>query len=1223
MSYPSLQRALRSYCVNAGILFAGLFAVCEMVLAQSLGFEHYTVKEGLSQSEVSCFFQDREGFLWIGTQNGLNKFDGYSFEKFFHDPSDTSSISNNWIFSVTEDANGNMIVGTKGGLNRLDKKTGRFSRLPYKKGTSPITDNFVYGVTADDSFIYVNIPPVLSIINCETGEVNSFWNDFDYQGALYDRHCPILKSNDGLLWLGTPANGLYTFDLKSGTFNRMDNVLSGNGGQMSNQITALHEDREGNILVGTSNGLAVYSPLNGKVRYFSHDENDSRGLSHSFIRSLFCDQQGSIWVGTEGGGLNRMIYDKTKGKVRWQQFRSHPSDRYSLSHDIVYALYEDRSNNLWIGTLAGIDKTDLKKKNVRYYKRSDNPDFFDLPDNVIASVFKNDDGKLWIGSWGKGLFVLDRNTRKVVNYQAGQKGNLAIPENHVHVLFRDSYRRIWLSTRNGIAIYHAFSGRFIPVQDFFKAPNFDCFANKRVYCMMEDSRGEIWVGTSDGIVILNLTTKSARFMRSDDGLLAICSNLVYSILEDQQKEIWITTSNGLNRYWPETGKMVSYKSSLENANTICDDFTISLFEDRNQDIWIGTVSGLNKYIRKDSIFQYYSLKEGLPSNIVYDIIDDSKGNLWFSTGGGLAMLNPEAPEIRFNVLEVFKGLEFNLKAVLRSQDGEVFFGGIDGLVSFYPDSLTVNRYIPPIRFTSFERESEGKKEKINVTDREVELSYKDYSFTIEFSALDFTQPDKNWYAYQMEGISDHWHELGNLRFVHFTNLAPGDYVFRVKGSNNDGIWNEEATSLRIRIHPPWWRSHYAYLGYGVFLVLLIYMYVLVRERKLIREKKELEVKVQERTSEIALQKEKVEKSEEKLSSVIRSLDDLVFVLDEQGTFLEFYNPAKRETHYRHPNLYVNKHYWDAGLPEPMVVEMKRVFEELKKVEDVLDFDYSFGPEEDKYWYNAKVSPRINRHGEITGYVIVARDISDRKLAEQQLQRQKEDLDRLNTTKDKFFSILAHDLKNPFAHLYSLSESVIRNYNELDEEEKVYALKTINKSSEFIYVLLENLLTWANTQRGKIDYLPRVFNLTQVIDTNVNLYRGAAENKGVKFSVMVKDEFKVFGDPEMINTVIRNLVNNAVKFSNAGGMITLEAKKKDKQVEVSVKDQGVGIAPEDISKLFHIDMKYKSTGTAGESGTGLGLLLCKEFVEKNGGTIWCDSEPGAGSTFTFRIPCREE
>ncbi len=1081
------------------LLYFCLFYGINFVEAQSLNFDHYSVADGVSQSEILNIHQDSEGYIWIGTQNGLNRFDGYTFEKYFYEPSDNHSISNNWIFDIAEDPDGGIWLATKGGLNKFDKKTGWFSVVDHRDPNSIIPDNFVYGIVADSSSVYINTPPVLTILNRKTGSLETFKNDFDYDGALYDIGNPIIRDSKGLIWLGS-RHGLACFDMHTKQFT---NFLR------DDQVTALYEDNQGNILIGERNGLNIYKKGPGQpIPYFSGND-DPLGLDRTVIHSICQDYTGAIWFGTEGTGLIKMTIKK-EGSFGFEQFRGIAGIRNVLSHDIVYALHEDNSYNLWIGTIAGVDKTDLKKKNFSIYKRSDDPGSVDLLDNLIASVYEDRSGRLWIGNWGKGLNILSRSTDEVIHYSSDFPGKMHIPENHVHVIFEDSESLIWIGTRDGVCIYNENSGWFTPVHDYFNTAEFNLFDNIRVYCMIEDSDGKIWIGTGNGIQILDKKTKRASSLRAgNEGPLNISSNLVYSLLEDKDRDIWIATSNGLDRYSPGENRMCHYLNDPASTNTLIDNFTISLCEDFLGNIWIGTSSGVNIFNKNDSVFTYYSANDGLPSNIIYDILEDARNKIWLSTGSGIVMADP-GKEIsnNFMVIDELRGREFNLNAVFKSDDGELFFGGIDGLISFYPDSIKDNNYIPPIRITSFEKESEGTRKKVNVYTDEIRLTSKEYSFTVEFSALDYTNPSKNRYQYQMEGVSDQWMDVGNLRSIRFTNLPPRKYTFNVKGTNNDGVWNDTPTSIKIRILPPWWRSIYAYISYLVLGIILIILIIKRRESNLINEKRKLEKNVRERTAEIALQKEKLE--------------------------------------------------------------------------------------------------------------------------------------QLNAEKDKFFSILAHDLKNPFTNLYSMSELIAGNYGTLDEEEKIKILQSINKSAELIYNLLGNLLTWSKSQRGLIEYNPATFNLTELIRVNINLHKVPAEAKEVILKSDLKDDIQAYGDREMINTVLRNLINNAVKFTDKGGTVEVFVRKREpskqdvsrqdkiqkeisqqgKYIEVQVKDEGVGISPENLERLFRIDVKFKSKGTRGETGTGLGLILCKDFVEKNGGKIRVESKEGEGTSFFFTIPVKE-
>ncbi len=1078
-----------------------------LLSGQAPQFSHYGAADGLSQSEILCIFQDSEGYIWFGTQNGLNKFDGYSFEHFFNDPADIHTISNNWIFDIAEDQNGILWIGTKSGLNKYDKHTGRFSTVNFADDHTGSEDNFIYGIAVDESHMYINQSPSLSVLDLNTGDIKSYKNTFETGGALYDKGFPVLKCKSGMIWIGS-VNGLCHFNPEEQEFTYFHPDEPGTNSITNGHITSLLEDRNGNVWIGTEDGLNIYNPESEEIDQYRHDTNRPGSLSHNYVQTMLQDHQGNIWIGTDGGGLNLSSDISPAGTLEFTHFRNLADNNNFIGHDIVLSLLEDRSHNLWIGTLAGIDKTDLKKKSITSYEKSDNPNSIDLLDNVIASVFEDDDHILWIGTWGKGLSMVDRKTNQSKHYQAEIEGERHIPENHVHVIFKDSQSRIWLGTRNGISIFDRPGQRFIPVEQYFDAPNFDYFSNIRAFCIIETSDDRFWIGTGNGIYILDTESKEGTIIRDDsEGALTISRNLVYSLLEDSDGEIWIAASNGLDRYDPALNLMTHYANDPGSANSLCDDYTVSLCEDREGHIWVGTSVGTSMFNKSDSTFTSFSMEDGLPSNIIYNIIQDDNGNLWFATGSGLAMLNPDpAAADAFIVVDELLGREFNIRAVHKSEQGEMFFGAIDGLISFHPDSLTDNHFIPPVAITSFEKENNGIRQKINVYTQGIDLSHKDYSFTIEFSALDFTNPTKNRYSYKMEGISDNWIEIGTRRFVPFTNLPPGGYIFHVQGTNNDGVWNHTGASIQITIHPPWWRSKYAYAAYLIALFVLIILIIRLREQNLVRDKRLLEEKIRERTTEIARKNISLEEQKEEIET-----------------------------------------------------------------------------------------------------------------ANEVLRKQKDELNELNAMKDTFFSILAHDLKNPFSSLYSLSGLVVQNFQNMDEDEQLTALKKIEDSTKLIYTLLDNLLTWSQSQRGDIDYLPGKFLLSELVNTNINLHKVSAENKGVRITSGVRGELYAYGNREMISTVLRNLINNAVKYSHKGGVVVVNVTKKDANLEVVISDQGVGMSRENAEKVFRIDAKVKSPGTQGEKGTGLGLILCKDFVEINKGQIWVESEEGSGSTFHFTIP----
>ncbi len=1074
------------------ILIASIFIfICDYGYSQQYFFSAYSIEQGLSQSVVNCLFQDSKGYLWMGTQNGLNKFDGYNFEIFSYNPTDTNTISNNWVYSINEDQEGNLWIGTKSGLNKFIRSEKRFERIYYKTSYPNDVSEYVYdAIPSGNGLVIINTPPVLTIYDSHKKEFNHYFNNLEFDGAVKDNHIPLLEDSEGLIWVGS-AKGLSCFNRKEKQFT---NYLR-NGEDLNsisdNNITALFEDKHGDIWIGTSNGLNKYDKnTKAFVKYFNEPKNKF-SLSNNFIRAIAEDKSGNLWIGTEGSGLLKMTNSKD-GKAIFEEFSSKNN---GLSHNIVLALMVDKSQNLWVGTLQGVSKTDLKKRKFQLYRESSSPYSVNLLGNVIASIYKDEKNILWVGNWGQGLNLFNRKTGEVEHFSSREKKNHYLPNDFVHVIFEDGQKRVWLGTRDGIFIYQKGKNCFIRLNEFFANKHLSGFQGIRIYSIIQDKAGNYWIGTQTGLFKINLTIFTTElFQKEAEESHKISSNLIYCLLEDRDGLIWIATLDGLDVYHPKSGEITHYKKSKSSTNSLCDNFVISLCEDHKGNIWIGTSTYVNEFVKKDSAFVYYSQKNGLPNNRIFEILEDHLHNLWFATGNGLSRFDTLTNSFRtYTVDEGLQSPEFNLRASFKSKDGEVFFGGMNGFNSFFPDSLNDNPFVPAIVFTSFHKNQGGKEVLLDVENKpEVVLHYNDYPFTIEFAALEFTNPEKNNYVYRMLGVSDEWINIENRRFVPFSNLPPGEYTFQVKCSNNDGKWSEELKSLKIIILPPWWKTWFAYFSYGVIIVFVIIIVVFARERKVKRVRILLEQKVQQRTLQIEKQKAEI---------------------------LE------------------------------------------KNVE----------------------------------------------------------LKQLNATKDKFFSILAHDLRNPFNSILGITNLMITDYNNYDKQRIIHYLSSIKDVSEHAYELLQNLLFWARSQTGSIEFHPVVFDVANRINENIELAESQANKKNIQIRSTVNEGQTMTGDINMIDTVLRNLLTNAIKFTPQNGQVVISMKETDGYYDLSIKDTGIGIAAENISRIFKIDSKFSTKGTEKETGTGLGLSLCKEFIERHGGNIRVESEPGHGSTFFVALP----
>ncbi len=790
--------------------------------------------------------KDNRGFLWVGTQDGLNRYDGYDFKIFKHKPSNTNSLSHNYINDIIESQNGSIWIATNYGLNRYNPVNGNFQVFLADSTRNSIPENGIFSLFQDDKgLIWIKTMHYLTCFNPEKEKFTSyqhFADDFNYYEG--NNNFSILQDQQGKLWIGT-KDGLNYFDQDIKDFRRYHHNASDAHSLSNSNIQEVYEDQDETLWIGTASGLNKYNRNSGDFsHYYVDDEN--KNLAVNSIKDICIDEEGLFWVGTDAG-----LYLFNPDEGSFESPADLLNDPSRLTDIQIYEIRNFNSKILWVATLQGLVKLQKNLRDFRLYKDADgNEPLF--ADKLIASVYKDQSNRVWIGTWNNGLYRLDRKTYRINRFT---REHPFIHGNDVHALFADSQDRLWIGTDQGVSWYDLKKGTFHSLET---SGSEYIFNNNRVYSIDEDHSGRIWFGTRNGLHIYNGGDLKSYYGNGSD-TTSLTSGHIYDLMIDSKDTLWIATNKGMNKFMgPDKGFKQFKRQSLACSNCLVSNEVLCLHEGSSGYIWIGTVGGLNRFNPHNETFKTYTEQDGLFNNLIYAILEDENGNLWLSSNMGITQFDPDSETfLNFDIYDGLQDYEFNHLAAYRADNGEMFFGGISGLNSFFPDSISRYTQVPNIEITSVEVIT-NKEEKIHnlVATDSVQISYKNNLVTIEFSSLDLMQPSQNKYAYKLEGIDDKWVDIGTRRYATFSNLPPGEYVFRVKGSNNDSIWNEKGASLYIRVKTPFWQEDLAFVIYGVLglsMVILIIHWRTLRLRKSNQQLKERERIAQQ----VAKQKEEL------------------------------------------------------------------------------------------------------------------------------------------------------------------------------------------------------------------------------------------------------------------------------------------------------------------------------------------------------------------------------
>ena len=821
--------------------------------APKLKFKHITNEQGLSNSTIENIYQDKRGFMWFGTRDGLNRYDGFQITTFKYDPKDSTSISDNYIQSIYEDRDGNIWVGTINGLNRFNARKNNFKRYQHAPANpSSVSNNHITCIYQDSKHrIWIStFGGGINLYHPATGQFTRFRQNAALPASLNNNNVYyIFEDSRSNCWVGTET-GLQLFNRENGSFQTRDILYGPNGGVKNYSIRLIAEDKAGNLLLGTSdNGLILFNSQLNTFKLYSHRDIDPSSLSGNLIRSIVVGKNGNTWVGCVNGGLN--LFDPVSEK--FFNYQNQPDDPLSLSQRTVSALFEDNQGNLWAGThRGGVNLYTPNTEKFSLFRQEPNTN--SLSYNDVKSFCEDRDGNVWIGTDGGGLNLFNPTQHSFKHYKYSPANSKTIGSNEVLDIMQDSEGNIWVSTwGGGLSLYNKSADNFTR---FINNPaDTGTVSSNYVQKVFEDSKKNIWIATYFGGLNL-FDRKRKKFTRVIQGQnnTRIQGKNMIAINEDKAGNIWIGTDDGgLNCLNATTGEFTHYFNKDEKNP----DLRI-IYVDAGGRLWIGQ-SGLYLFNEKNNSFAVYTNKGGLSEEFIKGIAEDEAGNLWISTSNGITRFNPRTLSFKkYNTADGLQGLEFEANAVLKTKQGQFFFGGTNGFNTFYPENITANSFLPPVYITDFQvfnkkiiaGEEDGLlKSDISFTDK-IRLSYRESTFSFGFAALNYTAAENNQYAYKLEEWDKDWVNAGTEKKASYTNVSPGEYTFRVKASNNDGVWNEQGHVIKIIITPPFWASWWFRL---LVLIVLVSAAVLFYRFKRNLAIQQLEEQKKEEMHQVQLQ----------------------------------------------------------------------------------------------------------------------------------------------------------------------------------------------------------------------------------------------------------------------------------------------------------------------------------------------------------------------------------
>jgi signal transduction histidine kinase/ligand-binding sensor domain-containing protein len=1246
---------------------------------QNLRFEHLTSEDGLSSNEVLSILQDSNGFMWFGTFNGLNRYDGHTITVFKSDPNNLETLSGNRILQMVEDQRGNIWIRTGGNaiLNRFDPLTETFTRFlhdPEDPGSissdrvgAPFVDQlgFLWAPTGSDGLN--RFDPVTETFTHylhDPGDPSSISDDSI--GWLFD-------DQDGFLWIVTGV-GLDRFDPATETFTHYQHDPQDPNSLGPSALRYIVDDNEGNLWIATwGSGLSKLDRETGQFTHFRHDPVDPASLSSDNIRWLYGDSSGNIWIVNEDRMLDRL--EPNSGLVtRYRHepgnlhsifdgaVRDHVEDSYgtlwlagekglsiydpdteqittyipdlldlhSLSNLSVSRVYKDQAGIMWIGTRQGGVNiyNPATERFTRYQNDPNDPE--SLATGAVQGAYEDADGMIWLGHRPEGLDKLDPTTGKFTHYRHDPEDPNGLSAAQVRVIYEDSYGVFWIGTASGLDQFDREGEQFRHMNDF------------SLLAAYEDSSGVLWIGTQRNSGLYRFDRERETFEAVEpetDDPEGFSWGPVSAVVEDSTGALWVGSWNtGLTRYDRDTGQMQNYQHDPMDPQSLSDNRVEALHVDGTGQLWIGTGNGVNQYYPDSETFTHYLPKDGLPDNFVNGILEESAHDdqglkVWFGTKKGLARFDPLTET--FQNYNTSHGLQGNASDVgyYKTSDGMMIWGNETGFTTFYPDQITSDPYVPPVVLTNLKLLNKavpiGGDSPLQQAVRETDhltLSHEDDVITIEFAALSYANPAENLLQYKMEGFDTDWSPVSTNNSATYTNLDPGDYVFRVRGSNSDGVWNEQGTSLGITITPPWWGTIWFRGGLILLLVAGLFGAYRWRVSSIESRSQQLETQVAEKTKELAT----LLAVSQKVTSTLELEPLLSLILDELKKVVDYDVGTIRRL--VDGNMELQAHRWlypQAGQPSMRlpVAKIPIVREMVQSRQAILVDDHQFSP--------AFVGEAELFRGNLTGDVLQA----SRTLMCVPLVLKDEVIGMLvlGHHQPSYWGEEIKELVQTFANQAAVAIANAELFEKAGEaatlEERTRLARELHDSAtQSLYsATLFNEAGKELAQQGDLDsaryYQSRVgevvnqalkdmrllvFQLRRPVLQKEGLVMAlqhrldAVEKRAGMDARLISDQRPSLSDPvsEELYSITIEALNNTLKHAQAD-KVTITIQSDERGLELEVRDDGQGFDPQ----------------TAQNSG-GMGLVSMAERASILGGDLTIDSNPDQGTSIRVSVPLPE-